>query len=108
MVKILLLLQTVWVLFYLIVIKGSLFQFIIYLSDTQFDSELDCQGLNCPLPILKTKKAMDGLTSGQILKMMATDPGSVNDVQSWTKRTGNPLMNHSEDNGVHSFMIQKK
>ena len=79
-----------------------------YLSDTQFDSELDCQGLNCPLPILKTKKAMDGLTSGQILKMMATDPGSVNDVQSWTKRTGNPLMNHSEDNGVHSFMIQKK
>ena len=56
------------------------------MSDTQFDSELDCQGLNCPLPILKTKKAMDGLTSGQILKMMATDPGSVNDVQSWTKR----------------------
>ena len=51
---------------------------------------------------------MDGLTSGQILKMMATDPGSVNDVQSWTKRTGNPLMNHSEDNGVHSFMIKKK
>ena len=78
------------------------------MSDTQFDSELDCQGLNGPLPILKTKKAMDGLTSGQILKMMATDPGSVNDVQSWTKRTGNPLMNHSEDNGVHSFMIQKK
>ena len=69
------------------------------MSDTQFDSELDCQGLNCPLPILKTKKAMDGLTSGQILKMMATDPGTVNDVQSWTKRTGNPLMNHSEDNG---------
>ena len=51
---------------------------------------------------------MDGLTSGQILKMMATDPGSVNDVQSWTKRTGNPLMNHSEDNGVHSFMEFKR
>ena len=52
------------------------------MSNNQFDSELDCQGLNCPLPILKTKKAMDGLSSGQILKMMATDPGSVNDVQS--------------------------
>ena len=44
------------------------------MSNTQFDSELDCQGLNCPLPILKTKKAMDGLTSGQILKMMANEP----------------------------------
>ena len=78
------------------------------MSNNQFDSELDCQGLNCPLPILKTKKAMDGLSSGQILKMMATDPGSVNDVQSWTKRTGNPLMDHSEYNGVYSFLIQKK
>ncbi len=77
-------------------------------SNNQFDSELDCQGLNCPLPILKTKKAMDGLSSGQILKMMATDPGSVNDVQSWSKRTGNPLMDHSEDNGVYSFLIQRK
>ena len=78
------------------------------MSNNQFDSELDCQGLNCPLPILKTKKAMDGLSSGQILKMMATDPGSVNDVQSWTKRTGNPLMDLSGDNGVYSFLIQKK
>ena len=78
------------------------------MSNNQFDSELDCQGLNCPLPILKTKKAMDGLSSGQILKMMATDPGSVNDVQSWSKRTGNSLMDHSEDNGVYSFLIQKK
>ena len=78
------------------------------MSNNQFDSELDCQGLNCPLPILKTKKAMHGLSSGQILKMMATDPGSVNDVQSWSKRTGNPLMDHSEDNGVYSFLIQKK
>ena len=51
---------------------------------------------------------MDGLSSGQILKMMATDPGSVNDVQSWTKCTGNPLMDQYEDNGVYSFLIQKK
>ena len=78
------------------------------MENAQFDSELDCQGLNCPLPILKTKKAIDGLSSGQVLKMMATDPGSVNDVQSWTKRTGNSLMNHSEEGGVYSFLIQKK
>ena len=49
------------------------------------------------MPILKTKKAVDGLSSGQVLKMLATDPGSVNDVQSWSKRTENTLLDHSED-----------
>ncbi len=75
---------------------------------SDFDSELNCEGLNCPLPILKTKKAIDGLESGQVLKMTATDPGSVNDMDSWAKRTGNALLSHSEDDGVHAFMIQKK
>ncbi len=60
------------------------------------------------MPILKTKKAVDGLSSGQVLKMLATDPGSVNDVQSWSKRTENMLLEHSEDGGVYSFLIQKK
>ena len=78
------------------------------MSEITFDLELDCRGLNCPLPILKTKKAVDGLSSGQVLKMLATDPGSVNDVQSWSKRTENMLLNHSEDGGVYSFLIQKK
>ena len=73
-----------------------------------FNQLLDCQGLNCPMPILKTKKAVDQLASGEVLKMLATDPGSVSDVQSWTKRTGNPLLGHSEDGGVYSFRIQKK
>ena len=67
------------------------------MSKITFDSEIDCRGLNCPLPILKTKKAVDGLSSGQVLKMLATDPGSVNDVQSWSKRTENTLIDHSED-----------
>ena len=49
-----------------------------------------------------------GLSSGQVLKMLATDPGSVNDVQSWSKRTENALLNHSEDGGVYSFLIKKK
>ena len=78
------------------------------MSETTFDSEIDCRGLNCPLPILKTKKAVDGLSSGQVLKMLATDPGSVNDVQSWSKRTENTLLDHYEDGGVYSFLIQKK
>ena len=78
------------------------------MSEITFDWEIDCRGLNCPLPILKTKKAVDGLNSGQVLKMLATDPGSVNDVQSWSKRTENMLLNHSEDGGVYSFLIQKK
>ena len=78
------------------------------MSENAFDSEIDCRGLNCPLPILKTKKAVDGLNSGQVLKMLATDPGSVSDVQSWSKRTENTLLEHSEDGGVYSFLIQKK
>ena len=78
------------------------------MNEKNFDTELDCRGLNCPIPILKTKKAVDKLSSGQILKMLATDPGSVNDVQSWSKRTENSLLDHSEDGGVYSFLIQKK
>ena len=54
------------------------------MTDYQDDQYLDCKGLNCPLPILKTKKALDGINSGEILKMVATDPGSVNDVQAFT------------------------
>ena len=78
------------------------------MNEKNFDTELDCRGLNCPIPILKTKKAVDKLSSGQVLKMLATDPGSVNDVQSWSKRTENSLLDHSEDGGVYSFLIQKK
>ena len=75
---------------------------------SEFDTELNCEGLNCPLPILKTKKAIDGMSSGQLLKMSATDPGSVNDMDSWSKRTGNELVSHAEDSGVHTFIIKKK
>jgi tRNA 2-thiouridine synthesizing protein A len=56
------------------------------------DKELDTRGLNCPLPILKAKKALAELTSGQILKVTATDPGSVRDFQAFAKQTGNELV----------------
>lgn len=78
------------------------------MSDIQSNAELNCEGMNCPLPILKTKKTIDGMQSGQVLKMTATDPGSVNDMDSWSKRTGNEVVSHSESGGVHTFMIMKK
>ncbi|MDP8306178.1 MAG: sulfurtransferase TusA family protein [Candidatus Chlorobium antarcticum] len=70
--------------------------------------ELDCKGLNCPLPILKTKKTIDGMQSGEVLKMMATDPGSVSDMASWANRTGNEVVEHEEAAGIHIFYIKKK
>ncbi len=72
------------------------------------DLELDCKGLNCPLPILKTKKAIDTLASGQVLKLMATDPGSVNDVNAWARRTGNALVSSEKEGNVFVFYLQKK
>ena len=58
----------------------------------EFDQELDCSGLSCPMPILKTKKAVDALESGQVLKMIATDPGSLPDMEAWTSKTGHELL----------------
>ena len=75
---------------------------------SNFDAELNCEGLNCPLPILKTKKTIDGMSSGELLKMTSTDPGSVNDMDSWSKRTGNELVSHAKDGSVHTFVIKKK
>jgi len=74
----------------------------------QPDETLDCSGLACPMPILKTKKAVDGLDSGQVLKMVATDPGSVSDVTAWSNKTGNELLEHSEEDGKYVFFIKKK
>ncbi len=69
--------------------------------------ELDCRGLACPLPILKTKKAMDGLAVGQLLKMVATDPGSVPDVAAFSRRTGHEVVSQSEGGGEFVFVIRK-
>lgn len=75
--------------------------------DLKEDQTLDCKGLNCPLPILRTKKVMDTMNVGEVLKMLATDPGSVNDVKSWTKRTGNELLSYEEEDGVFTFFMKK-
>lgn len=78
------------------------------MSEITSNMELDCKGMNCPLPILKTKKTIDTMSSGEVLKMLATDPGSVNDMASWSKRTGNEVIEHTEDGDVHTFYIKKK
>ena len=72
-----------------------------------FDQELDATGLNCPLPILRAKKTLGGMTSGQILRIVATDPGSVKDFEAFAKQTGNPLMESGEADGKFVFLIKK-
>lgn len=68
---------------------------------------LDTKGLNCPLPILKAKKAIKGLQSGEVLEVLATDPGSVKDFEAFARATGNELLEHSEDAGVFRFLLKK-
>ncbi len=72
------------------------------------DIELDARGLNCPLPILRTKKALNTMTSGQVLRVMATDPGSVRDFQAFSRQTGNALLSSTAEGGEFHFLLRKK
>lgn len=72
-----------------------------------FDQELDASGLNCPLPILRAKKSLAGMSAGQVLHIIATDPGSVKDFEAFAKQTGNELMESKEDGGKFVFLIKK-
>ena len=67
---------------------------------------LDTKGMNCPLPILKAKKALGGLSNGDTLKVFATDPGSVKDFEAFCRQTGHVLLESNEDGGVFSFLIK--
>ena len=73
----------------------------------QEDKVLDARGLNCPLPILRTKKALGELAAGQVLKIVATDPGAVKDLEAFSKQTKNPLLEQAEAGGEFVFFIQK-
>ena len=73
-----------------------------------FDKELDARGLNCPLPILKAKNTLSDMTSGQILRIGATDPGSVKDFQAFSKQTGNALLDQSATENEFTFFLRKK
>jgi len=74
----------------------------------QFDKDLDVRGLNCPLPILRAKKALTSLATGQVLRVLATDPGSVKDFQAFARQTGNELLSHAEASQVFTFFLKKK
>jgi len=76
-------------------------------TDIKVDQTLDAKGLSCPLPILKTKKAVEALSKDQVLKVETTDPGSKNDMASWAKRTGNEVLKVEEGAGSFTFYIRK-
>ncbi|MDH4215664.1 MAG: sulfurtransferase TusA family protein [Gallionella sp.] len=73
-----------------------------------FDKEFDASGLSCPLPILKTKKALADMASGQVLKVLATDSGAIKDMQAFADQTGNTLLATEESGGKYTFYMKKK
>ena len=74
----------------------------------QFDRQLDVQGLNCPLPILRTKKALSEMESGQILHVLATDRGAVKDFRAFARQTGNQLLEVADAGPVFEFYFRRK
>jgi tRNA 2-thiouridine synthesizing protein A len=74
---------------------------------TEFDLVLDARGLNCPLPILRARQSIQKLNSGQVLHIVATDPGSVKDFEAFCKQTGNELLATNQEAGEYSFDIRK-
>lgn len=73
-----------------------------------FDRELDVKGLNCPLPILRTKKTLAEMESGQVLRVLATDPGSIKDFAAFARQTGNELVEQREENRVFEYFLKRK
>jgi tRNA 2-thiouridine synthesizing protein A len=73
-----------------------------------FHRELDVKGLNCPLPILRTKKALADMGSGEVLRVLATDPGSLKDFPAFARQTGNELLVQREENRVYEFYLKRK
>ena len=74
----------------------------------EFQKDLDARGLKCPLPILKAKKALSDMNSGDVLRVLATDPGSVRDFQAFARQTGNDLLEHSQAELEFTFFIRRK
>ncbi|MBK4733579.1 sulfurtransferase TusA family protein [Noviherbaspirillum pedocola] len=74
----------------------------------EFHKDVDARGLNCPLPILKAKKALAEMASGEVLRVVATDTGSVRDFQAFARQTGNALLEQSESNREYTFFLRRK
>jgi tRNA 2-thiouridine synthesizing protein A len=74
----------------------------------QVAQTLDARGLSCPMPIVKTAMAIKGMQSGELIEVLATDPGSVKDFAAWSKSTGNELVESSEEGSVYRFVLRRK
>jgi tRNA 2-thiouridine synthesizing protein A len=74
----------------------------------EFTREVDARGLHCPLPILRAKKALAEMSTGEVLRVVATDPGSVRDFQAFSKQTGNALLEHSATDEEFVFFMRRK
>jgi len=77
------------------------------MSDLKVVQTLDTSGMSCPLPVVKTKKALNGLEIGDILEMIATDPGSIPDMEAWARQTGHELMESHDEGEKFRFLIKK-
>lgn len=72
------------------------------------DREIDARGLKCPLPILRTKKALNDMKSGEVVRIVATDPGSVRDFEAFSRQTGNALLEHGASDGTFWFLLKRR
>jgi len=77
-------------------------------TEVKADKTVDAKGLNCPMPVLKAKKALEELSSGQVLEVLATDPGSSSDIPALVKKLGHELLSSENEGGVFRFLIKKK
>jgi tRNA 2-thiouridine synthesizing protein A len=76
------------------------------MSEVEIDLELDCRGMFCPMPIVQLKKATKNMKPGQVLRLVATDPGSKRDVPAWAEKTGNDILDSNEEGKEFTFVIK--
>ena len=77
------------------------------MTTLKVDSELDCSGMLCPLPVVKTSQAIKTIEVGQVLKMISTDPGAPPDMEAWSRQTGHEILESTEEDGVYIFHLQR-
>lgn len=78
------------------------------MSVLEIKERVDARGLSCPLPIVRTAQAVKGMASGDLVEVLATDPGSLKDFAAWSKSTGNEIVEQGEDGGVYRFVLRRK
>ena len=78
------------------------------MSTLEIAQHVDAKGLSCPMPIVRTAQAIKAVSPGELIEVLATDPGSVKDFAAWSKSTGNPIVEQSADGGVYRYVIRRK